>query len=171
MVFSNSDRNFRYLFRSNVEITAIWNTWSTDGALIWICYWKIDSQYAFERKPWSINNTEGCLRDFVHQNETGLVNLHSELFDSARLGARKIHGHRKFSEKTIQKTCVLIVVIDERNIVCESLKVLDIENLKDERSQWDLFEIAKTNCFLVSKMVNFGVYRYVNIHVLCISLG
>ena len=65
------------------------------------------------------------------QKESGPINLHSELFDSARLGARKIYGGRKFSEKTY----VLIVVINEINIVYEYLKKLAIEHLKDERSQ------------------------------------
>ena len=69
------------------------------------------------------------------QKESGPINLHSELFDSARLGARKIYGGRKFSEKPSKKTCVLIVVINERNIVYEYLKNLAIELLKDERSQ------------------------------------
>ena len=56
-----------------------------------VCYRNINSQYAFEKKPWSINNTEGSLRDLAHQKESGLINLHSELFDSAWIGARKIH--------------------------------------------------------------------------------
>ena len=67
------------------------------------------------------------------QKESRKLNLHTELFDSARLGERKIHGGRKFSAKTVQKVCVLVVVIDKRNIVYESLKILDMDNLKDER--------------------------------------
>jgi len=37
-----------------------------------VCYRKIGSQHAFERKPRNINNTEGCLRALVHKKNQRL---------------------------------------------------------------------------------------------------
>ena len=46
----------------------------------------------------NINNTESC----PQQKESAPTNLHSDFFDSARPGTRKIHGGRKFSKIKVQ---------------------------------------------------------------------